>query len=83
MSCCLGYHGNRQDAKFLPSLKINFRHPPVTIKPRNAVAKKCTLITPVTVLNINVNKSHVQSTAMQNMFVLLLSIHLRVSLSDI
>ena len=28
LGCSLGYHGNRQDTKYLPSLKINFRHPP-------------------------------------------------------
>ena len=47
---CLGYHGNLQDAKCLPSLKINFRHPPTQSHQETLWTKQCTQIPQGTVL---------------------------------
>ena len=48
LGCCLGYHGNHQDAKCQPSLKINFRDPPTQSNQEKALYKKCRQITPGT-----------------------------------
>ena len=56
LGCCLDYRGTHQDAKCLPSLKINFRQPPTQFNRETLWTNKCTYITPGTVLTY---KSHI------------------------